>query len=75
MIHNDFFHDLFSSSKVSLFHRVFQKMESRLCVGCRKAFALIVSVFTHLHRLVSKLVVKTSFESVRQVVADLWQKR
>ena len=47
----------------------------RLCGCCGGAVDSIISVFTQLHRSSFNLEFETSYESMRQVVADLWQRK
>ena len=43
--------------------------------GCRGAVDSIIWVFMQSHRSVFNLEFETQFESIRQVVADLWQRK
>ena len=56
-------------------HRVFQKIVPRLNGNFEGAIDAIISVFTQLHRSGFNLEFETLFESVGEVVADLWQRK
>ena len=47
----------------------------RLCGHCGEAVTLIISIFTYKHRSGFNLEFETLFESIWQVVADLWQRK
>ena len=47
----------------------------RLCGYCGGVVDCIISIFTQFHRSDFNLELETLFESVGQVVADLWQRK
>ena len=52
-----------------------QKIVPRFFGYCGGAVDTIISVFNKLHRSSFNLEFETSFESIRHVVADLWQRK
>ena len=55
--------------------QVFKKFVPRLCGYCGGALDSVISVFVQLHGSSFNLEFETLFESIRHVVADLWQRK
>ena len=69
------FHFSRSPAVLSMYTGCPKKIVPHLCGHCRGAVYSIISVFTQLHRSSFNLEFGTLYESIWQVVADLWQRK